>query len=126
MNNLAASFIKSAIGAFVLLACIVGNPDAARASTLPLTIVHPDITLTPWPGRFDYESIDPRRHKLFIADLGAGTVSVVDLKTDHLVRTIGNTPSVHGVLAVPSLDEVFATATGTNTLDVIMGWPAPL
>lgn len=39
--------------------------------------------------------------------------------TDRLVAIIRNTPAVHGVLAVPSLEEVFATATGTDTVDVI-------
>lgn len=42
-----------------------------------------------------------------------------DLRANRVIANIKGVPAVHGVLAVPSLDEVFATATGQNRLDVI-------
>jgi DNA-binding beta-propeller fold protein YncE len=53
---------------------------------------------------------------LFLAHLGASEVIEVDLHTHQVVRTIGGLPEVHGVLAVPALGRVYATATGANQL----------
>ena len=71
-------------------------------------------------SRFDYASLDPSRHLLFIAHLGASEVIEVDTATKRVVRVVGHLDGVHGVLVVPALHRVFATATNTNeviTLD---------
>jgi DNA-binding beta-propeller fold protein YncE len=74
---------------------------------------------TSLPGdtsRFDYASLDAERGLLFIAHLGASEVIEVDIRAHRVVRTIGNLSQVHGVLVVPALHRVYATATGSNTL----------
>ncbi|HJS92232.1 MAG TPA: YncE family protein [Steroidobacteraceae bacterium] len=74
------------------------------------------------PGRadrFDYVTIDPRRQLLFIAHLGSGMVTIADLKRERVIGNVTDVPGVHGVLAVPGLNEVFATATDRNQIDVI-------
>ena len=91
----------------------------ARASGLPLRQVKPDLPLPGKANRFDYANVDAQRRLLFLAHLGSGMVTVIDLRTTHVVANIADIPSVHGVLAVPELGEVFATATGRNRLDVI-------
>ena len=76
----------------------------------------------PLPGdtsRFDYESLDPAMHRLYIAHLGAGTVVVYDIATASVEGEIRDVPGVHGVLAVPELGRVYATATGANQVAVI-------
>src|SRR3954447_22296008 len=76
----------------------------------------------PLPGdtsRFDYVSLDPGSHRLFIAHLGAGTVPVYDIVTGSVVGEIPNVPGVHGMLAVPELARVYASATGANQIAVI-------
>jgi DNA-binding beta-propeller fold protein YncE len=73
----------------------------------------------PLPGdssRFDYASLDPGRGLLFIAHLGASEVVEVNTRTDRVVRTITGLNSVHGVLVVPALNRVYATATGDNAM----------
>lgn len=67
-------------------------------------------------SRFDYASLDPARGLLFIAHLGASEVVEVDLRAHRVVRMIPNLPQVHGVLVVPSLRRVFATATAQNRM----------
>ncbi|MHB1887366.1 MAG: YncE family protein, partial [Acidimicrobiales bacterium] len=79
----------------------------------------PDIVLPGKPDRFDYVTIDPQRQLLFIAHLGSGMVTIFDLRGERVIGNVNDVPGVHGVLAVPSLDEVFATATDRNELDVI-------
>ena len=91
----------------------------AHASELPLRKVRPDIILPGATNRFDYASIDPRRRLLFISHLGSNLVVAFDLKTQRVLTTITEIPAVHGVLAVPELGELFASATGRNRLDVI-------
>jgi len=76
----------------------------------------------PLPGdtsRFDYVSLDPGSHRLFIAHLGAGTVPVYDIGAGAIIGEVQNVPGVHGVLAVPELGKVYASATNTNLVAVI-------
>jgi YVTN family beta-propeller protein len=88
--------------------------------TLPASFV--TVRDVPLPGdtsRFDYVSLDPGSHRLFIAHLGAGTVAVYDIGTGAIVGEVQNVPGVHGVLAVPELGRVYASATDTNQVAVI-------
>jgi YVTN family beta-propeller protein len=76
----------------------------------------------PLPGdtsRFDYVSLDSSSHRLFIAHLGTGTVPVYDIAAGAIVGEVQNVPGVHGVLAVPELGRVYASATDTNQVAVI-------
>ncbi|TAN02492.1 MAG: YncE family protein [Rhodanobacteraceae bacterium] len=76
----------------------------------------------PLPGRstrWDYESLDPTRHLLFLAHLGDNAVVVFDTRRSKVVATIPDVSRVHGVLAIPELGRVYASATGTNQLVAI-------
>lgn len=76
----------------------------------------------PLPGdtsRFDYESLDVARHLLFIAHLGASEVLAFDTRTRTVVGRIKNLSQVHGVLVIPELERVYASATGTNEVVAI-------
>ena len=113
------SWLAGLAGTVALRLACLGGPHVARAHSLPLDVAWPDIPLPGKPNRFDYEAIDPERRLLFIAHLGSGQVTVVNLDTDGVVANIHGVPRVHGVLAVPSLGETFASATGQNRIDVI-------
>ena len=119
MKNAAARFAARRLGLLAL--AFVLNAGAAVASTpaVPLRMVHPDVPLAGKPDRFDYATIDPQRRLLFIAHLGSGIVTAVDLRSERVVANVPDVPGVHGVLAVPALGEIFATATDRNRLDVI-------
>jgi YVTN family beta-propeller protein len=76
----------------------------------------------PLPGdtsKFDYVSLDPGSQRLFIAHLGAGTMPVYDIASGAVIGEVQNVPGVHGVLAVPELGRVYASATGSNQVAVI-------
>ncbi|AJC60713.1 MULTISPECIES: hypothetical protein [Streptomyces] len=77
---------------------------------LPLRVVK-EIALPGDSSRFDYASLDPDRGLLFIAHLGASQVIEVDVRAGRVVRTIDGLP---GVLVVPALHRVYATATDAN------------
>ncbi len=78
-----------------------------------------DIPLEGGATRFDYQSIDPLHGLLFIAHLGAGQVVVFDLRQQKVIATIPDIASVHGLVAVPDTDRVYAAATGTHEVAVI-------
>jgi hypothetical protein len=80
-----------------------------------------DVPLGGKTTRLDYASLDLRRHLLFIAHLGDGAVIVFDTKTQQVSRRIAGISKVHGVLAVPELDTVYASATGTDEIVAIDG-----
>jgi DNA-binding beta-propeller fold protein YncE len=88
------------------------------AAPAPLRILR-DVPLPGPASRFDYASVDERRAVLYLAHLGAGTVLAVDTKTFRVTAEIRNIAQVHGVLAIPALGRVYASATGTNEIVAI-------
>ncbi|MEE3502919.1 YncE family protein [Acidiphilium acidophilum] len=119
MTRSIVSTATRALGALALVFSFTAGADAATTGSLPLKIAHPDVPLAGRPNRFDYETVDPHHRLLFIAHLGSGIVTVLNLQTNRIVANIKGVPGVHGVLAVPALNEVFATATDQNRVDVI-------
>ncbi|SEI48022.1 YncE family protein [Frateuria terrea] len=85
---------------------------------LPLATVA-DVPLTGHTTRWDYASLDPVRHRLFLAHLGDGVITVFDTRRQRVIADIPGVSSVHGVLAVPELDRVYASATGTDQVVAI-------
>jgi DNA-binding beta-propeller fold protein YncE len=113
-----------AIGLLVAIATGLGICRVSRAAdepalgSLPLAHVG-DFPLPGSASRFDYESYDPDRRLLFIAHLGDNEVIVFDERTSHVVARIRDIAAVHGVLVVPELSRVYASATGTNEVVAI-------
>jgi DNA-binding beta-propeller fold protein YncE len=100
--------------------------SAAASAAAPGDAVPPlqlqsiaDIPLGGHSTRFDYASLDEGRHLLFIAHLGDSEVVVFDTKARRVVKRIANVSHVHGVLAIPALGRVYASATGTNEVVAI-------
>lgn len=91
------------------------SPSAgqARLSTVA------DVQLPGDTSRWDYQSLDPQSHRLFIAHLGAGEVVVYDTAQATIVATLRGIAGVHGVIAVPELRRVYASATDAQQIAVI-------
>lgn len=92
--------------------------DNRAVAGLPLTHID-DIALPGRASRLDYESFDSNRHLLFIAHLGDSEVIVFDTQASRVVARIAGIAEVHGVLVVPELSRVYASATGTNEVVAI-------
>lgn len=101
-------------GALAVLASLT----CSAAAALPLLPVG-NLPLPGNPTRLDYQSLDAGRHLLFIAHLGNSDVIVVDTKARRVVTVVPNVSEVHGVLAVPQLHTVYASATGSNEVVAI-------
>src|SRR5215216_7488884 len=104
------------------LALIAGVSFLAVSAATAQIITLQKLADYPLPGdmsRYDYLSFDPTSHRMYIAHLGQGEVHVFDTQSKSLVGTVQGIPGVHGVIAVPELGRVYATATNENTLTVI-------
>ena len=113
---LAACAIGSALGGAVFSAS--GADDGSETGGLPLKRVA-DAPLGGRPTRLDYASFDPDRHLLAIAHLGDGEVVVFDTRAARVIARIPDVASVHGVLVIPELSRVYASATGSNEIVAI-------
>lgn len=107
--------------AALLLITVCASAAAGGAAAAPGGILQPvaDIPLGGNTTRLDYESLDPGRHLLFIAHLGDGAVIVFDTQAQRVLKRIPDVSKVHGVLAIPELGRVYASATGTNEVVAI-------
>ncbi len=94
------------------------DKTSALAANLPLRTLS-DVPLTGGTTRLDYQSLDSDAGRLYIAHLGSDLMTVFDVNKQTIVGDVKDLKRVHGVLAVPELHRVYASATGTNELAVI-------
>jgi DNA-binding beta-propeller fold protein YncE len=99
-------------GLIVAAALVLGG--AARPAGLPLKFVA-NVTLPGPSNRFDYTSLDPTANTLYIAHMDAGRLLAFDVAKRRVSRTI-DAPGVHGVIAVPQLHRVYASATDVRKM----------
>ena len=101
-----------------LLILLTTLSTGAAAAPLPLKLVR-DVPLPGGPTRFDYQWVDEKGGRLYIAHLGADSVDVFDLRAGNVVGVVEGLPSVHGVVAVPERHVVLATVTAQKQLAII-------
>jgi DNA-binding beta-propeller fold protein YncE len=89
--------------------------DAPRG-TLQLVA---DVPLPGPASRFDYQSIDPDRGRLYISHMNAGSVVVFDLDSSRVVAEVKGTPRATGIWAVPEHHAVYVSAAGRHEVAVI-------
>lgn len=78
-----------------------------------------DIPLPGPANRFDYQSVDPQKGRLYISHMNAGSVVVFDLDSSRVMREVGGTPRATGILAVPTQHAVYISAAGAHEVTVL-------
>ena len=76
----------------------------------------------PLPGpavRFDYQSLDAKNGRLYIAHMNADQLVVFDTQKRQVVANLDGFKRVHGVIAVPEIGRVFASATGDHQMNAL-------
>ncbi len=107
------------MAAALIAALSVCTPAGAEESAGALLTAVGDVPLPGRPNRFDHQSYDGTRHLLFIAHLGDGAVTAVDTQSQRVVANVEGLKQVHGVLAIPELGRVYASATGDRRIVAI-------
>jgi DNA-binding beta-propeller fold protein YncE len=86
---------------------------ASASEPVPLVFVA-DVPLPGSAVRFDYQSLDVANNRLYIAHMNADQLVVFDTKNRSVIATLAGFPDVHGVIVVPELNRVYASATGDH------------
>src|SRR6516164_2175179 len=76
----------------------------------------------PLPGpavRFDYQNLDAKNGRLYIAHMNADHLVVFDTQKRQVVANLDGFKRVHGVIAVPEIGRVFASATGDHQMNAV-------
>ena len=114
--------MKRAIAAAALIATMtaVGFLESCRGgAAAPLLRTVSDV---PMPGaavRFDYQSMDLAHHRLYISHMDDNHLVVFDLKSRRVIANIAGVPGSTGVLAVPEVGKIFASASRIGKVAVI-------
>jgi DNA-binding beta-propeller fold protein YncE len=99
-----------------------GGGSAASVDSATTHVAFHTIADIPLPGeasRFDYQSLDERNDRLYLAHMGGGSVIAVDTRRRTVVAEIGGLPRVTGVWAVPELSRLYASPTGLHQVAII-------
>ena len=67
-------------------------------------------------GRIDHLAIDLARHRLFVAELGNGSLGMVDLEHGAVLQRIGGLAEPQGVAYLPATDTVYLASGGDGSL----------
>ncbi len=102
--------------ALVLVPALVGGGATAQPAASPLLVQESAITLPDTGGRIDHMAVDlPRRH-LFVAELGNGTLDVVDLAAGKVIHRISGLKEPQGIGYDDKSDLVMVASGGDGTL----------
>lgn len=102
----------------MLVSCLVIAALPAAPQSTPLKQVA-DVPLPGAAVRFDYQSFDRTHGRLYIAHMNDDHLVVFDVKKREVVANLEGLPNVHGVLAVPEINRIFASATGEHQLAIV-------
>jgi YVTN family beta-propeller protein len=97
---------RVAIGALTALLAV----PAVAAPRVVATVALSD------PVRWDYVSVDPAAHRLYVAH--RERVDVIDTRDDKPVLQLAPAPGVHGAAAAPDLNRVFTSNGADGTVGV--------
>ena len=91
------------------------SPPIAH-SQAPALVLERTIALKNVTGRIDHLAIDTVHGKLFVAELGNGSVEVVDLKSGAVAGVIAGLHEPQGLAYLPSRDELVVASGGDGTV----------
>jgi hypothetical protein len=102
----------------VLCAALLLGTVPAYATPKEVTVLELEtkIPLGAVRGRIDHLAIDLARHRLFVAELGNGSLGVVDLSQGKLLRRIDGLAEPQGVAYYPVTDTIYLASGGDGSL----------
>jgi DNA-binding beta-propeller fold protein YncE len=74
------------------------------------------VTLPGPTNRFDYQSFDGSRRRLYINHMNAGHLLAFDVDSQRVTHDVGNLPRATGVWAVPDHNELYVAAAGAHAV----------
>jgi DNA-binding beta-propeller fold protein YncE len=87
----------------------------------PALVLEAKIPLGEVSGRIDHLSIDMKRQRLFVAELGNNSLGVVDLAAGKVLRRIAGLSEPQGVAYLPFANTVYVANAGDGSVRVLRG-----
>src|SRR5436305_695976 len=112
-------FLIPAISIIAGIALSRGTVLTPARAAAPVLKAVADMPLPGGAMRFDYQSFDSRTGRLYISHMGDGRLVVFDTKAQKVAADLDGFRTVTGVLFVPDLDRVYASAAGTHEVVVV-------
>jgi DNA-binding beta-propeller fold protein YncE len=119
MNPMLRNLKFLAIAIAICGGCAAGQ--AAEDEANNLLVLESKVPLGNVRGRIDHLAVDLARNHLFVAELGNGSVGVVDLAASKLLRRIGGFKEPQGVGYVPSVDALYVASRGDGSVRIFGG-----
>jgi YVTN family beta-propeller protein len=115
-----ANLLTVSAAASVICMALGGHAAAAETAPQPLAL-EATIALPGTSGRIDHLDIDLGRRRLFVAELGNGSVDVVDLASRKVIRRISGLDEPQGVVFAPKADVLAIACGGDGTVRLYSG-----
>ena len=107
--------MRTLVGAVLLTALSGCDPPSARGQTPPL-VLERTIVLKDVAGRIDHLAVDTVHGRLFVAELGNGSVEAVDLKSGAALGRITGLLEPQGLAYLPGRDELVVAGGGDGVV----------
>jgi len=104
---------------YLLTAIVMMSPAVCFAQGSGCEKMLDTVADVPMPGaavRFDYQSMDTEHGRLYIAHMNDDHLVVFDTASRKVIANLDMFKRVHGVIAVPEISRVFASATGNHEM----------
>jgi YVTN family beta-propeller protein len=96
-------------------------PGTGFAQPVPALVAAGKIALPDTRGRIDHMAVDLGRKRLYVAELGNGTVDMVDLTTSKVIRRLSGLKAPQGIAYDPKADILAVASDGDGTLRLYAG-----
>ena len=100
--------------------CLADNGGRAAEPAAPL-VLERTIALKGVSGRIDHLAVDLGRKRLFVAELGNGTVDVIDLAAGAVIHRIEGLKEPQGVAYAPGADVLAIASAGDGSVRLFRG-----
>jgi DNA-binding beta-propeller fold protein YncE len=98
-------------------ALIPGGRAVSAQAASPL-VLEARISLGEVAGRIDHLAFDPTRLRIYVAEMGNGSVGIVDLTSHRLLRTVAGFDGPQGIAYEPSTDSIYVASGGDGTVRI--------
>lgn len=96
--------------------CLVAAFLINAAAAEELLAIEAKVPLGEVAGRIDHMAIDVKRQHLFVAELGNGSVGVVDLHTRTVIHRLADLNEPQGVSYVEAGDQIYVASGGDGSV----------
>jgi DNA-binding beta-propeller fold protein YncE len=110
-----------AIPLLAAVGCLTGCLARSAPPDKAALVLERTIPLTGVAGRIDHLAYDPKRGRIFIAELGNGSVEGVDLASGRSIGRIGGLKEPQGLAFLPDRDELAVASGGDGSVRFYRG-----